>query len=225
MSNLLVKLKTVGPKCGKHSSQSLHNTTHSASLCIHPHNMYLTTLHVLTRRYGGWPAAYKRERERVCERECVWERVCEGEICKVVLSKPDNKRTRTTGNCNWYRRLFTHKTLDPSVIRMRQFRINWPVLWQGYLHLLAVSHCCIPFLKSENCVPRSVHWQLTTLRENSPFIFYSMLAPSLPSHSLRSNDGSTLSVPRVKVKANAGARQSCDPSLWNDLLLSVPQPL
>ena len=43
-----------------------------------------------------------------------------------------------------------------------------------------------------------------TLREKQPVYVHSMLAESLPSHSLRSNNDNSLSVPRVKT--NTGAR-------------------
>ena len=48
-----------------------------------------------------------------------------------------------------------------------------------------------------------------------------MLATSIPSPSLRSNNDSSLSVPRVKTKTGARAFHSCAPSLWNNLPLSV----
>ena len=48
-----------------------------------------------------------------------------------------------------------------------------------------------------------------------------MLATSIPSHSLRSNNDNSLSVPRVKTNTGARAFHSCAPSLWNNLPLSV----
>ena len=61
-----------------------------------------------------------------------------------------------------------------------------------------------------------------TLREKPPVYLHSMLAVSIPSRSLRSNNDNSLSVPRVKTKAGAGAFHCCAaPSLWNNLPLSL----
>ena len=51
------------------------------------------------------------------------------------------------------------------------------------------------------------------LREKSPVHLHSVLAISLPSHSLGSNNGTSLSVPRVKTITGAKAFHSCAPSL------------
>ena len=50
---------------------------------------------------------------------------------------------------------------------------------------------------------------------------HSMLAALLPSRSLRSNNDSSTSVPRVKTNTGARAFHPCAPSLWNNLPLSV----
>ena len=60
-----------------------------------------------------------------------------------------------------------------------------------------------------------------TLREKQPVYLHSMLAASLPSRSLRSNNDNSLSVPRVKTNTGARAFHSCASSLWNNLPLSV----
>ena len=60
-----------------------------------------------------------------------------------------------------------------------------------------------------------------TLSEKQPVYLHSLLATSLPSRSLRSNKGITLSVPRVKTNAEKRSFRSCAPSLWNSLSLSV----
>ena len=60
-----------------------------------------------------------------------------------------------------------------------------------------------------------------TLREKQPVYLHSMLAESIPSRSLRSNNDNSLSVPRVKTNTGAKAFHSCTPSLWNNLPLSV----
>ena len=60
-----------------------------------------------------------------------------------------------------------------------------------------------------------------TLREKRPVYLHSMLAASLPSRSLRSNNDNSLSVSRVKTNTCARAFYSCAPSLWNNLPLSV----
>ena len=77
---------------------------------------------------------------------------------------------------------------------------------------------------------RSLHWlpvrfrillktnllTCKTLHEKQPVYLHSMLATSLPSHSLRSNNDNSLSVPRVKTNTGAKALHSCAPSLWNN---------
>ena len=60
-----------------------------------------------------------------------------------------------------------------------------------------------------------------TLREKQPVYLHSMLATSIPSHSLTLNNDDSLSVPRFKTNTGARAFHSCAPSLWNNLLLSV----
>ena len=59
------------------------------------------------------------------------------------------------------------------------------------------------------------------LREKQPVYLHSMLAASIPSRSLRSNNDNSLSVPRVKTNTGVRAFHSCAPSLWNNLPLSV----
>ena len=61
----------------------------------------------------------------------------------------------------------------------------------------------------------------TMLPEKQPVYLHSMLAPSLPSPSPKSNKGISLSVPTVKINSCARALHSCAPSLWYDLPLSV----
>ena len=91
-----------------------------------------------------------------------------------------------------------------------------------------------PFTRSLPLL-RSLHWlpvrfrilfkinllTYKTLREKQPVYLHSMLAASLPSRSLRSNNDNSLSVPRVKTNTGARAFHSCAPSLWNNLPLSV----
>ena len=60
-----------------------------------------------------------------------------------------------------------------------------------------------------------------TLREKQPVYLPSMLATSIPSRSLRSNNYNSLSVPRIKTNTGARAFHSCAPSLWNNLPLYV----
>ena len=58
-----------------------------------------------------------------------------------------------------------------------------------------------------------------TLREKQPVYLHSMLAASPPCHSLRSNNGISMSVPMVKTTTGARACHSCAPSLWSSLPL------
>ena len=60
-----------------------------------------------------------------------------------------------------------------------------------------------------------------TLHEKQPVYLHSMLAVSIPSRSLISNNDNSLSVPRVKTNTGARSFHSCAPSLWNNLPLSV----
>ena len=55
-----------------------------------------------------------------------------------------------------------------------------------------------------------------TMREKQPVYLHSMLAASIPSRSLKSNNDTSLSVPRVKTNTGARAFHS-----WNNLPLSV----
>ena len=59
------------------------------------------------------------------------------------------------------------------------------------------------------------------LHEEQPVYLHSLIATSLPSRSLRSNRGITLSIPRIKTNTGAKAFSSCAPSIWNNLPLSV----
>ena len=60
-----------------------------------------------------------------------------------------------------------------------------------------------------------------TLHTKQPVCFHFMLATSLLSCSLISNEGITLSVPRIKTNVGARAFCSCTSSLWNTLQLLV----
>ena len=91
-----------------------------------------------------------------------------------------------------------------------------------------------PFTRSIPLL-RSLHWlpvrfrilfkinllTYNTLHEKQHVYLYSMLAASIPSRSLRSNNDNSLSVPRVRTNTGARAFHSCAPSLWNNLPLSV----
>ena len=91
-----------------------------------------------------------------------------------------------------------------------------------------------PFTHSIPLLP-SLHWlpvrfrilvkinllTYKTLREKQPVYLYSILAASISSRSLRSNNENSLLVPRVKTNTGARAFHSCAPSLWNNLPLSV----
>ena len=82
---------------------------------------------------------------------------------------------------------------------------------------------------------RSLHWlpvrfrilfeinllTCKTLREKYPVYLHSMLAASLPSCSLRSNNDNSLSVPRIKTNTGVRAFHTCALSLSNNLPLSV----
>ena len=88
--------------------------------------------------------------------------------------------------------------------------------------------CSIPLLRSLHWLP--VRFRMLfminlltykSLYYKQPVYLYSMLAASLPSHSLRSNNDNSLSVARFKTNTGARAFLSGTPSLWNNLPLSV----
>ena len=91
-----------------------------------------------------------------------------------------------------------------------------------------------PFTRSVPLL-RSLHWlpvkyrvpfkicllTYKALHEKQPVYLHSLIAISLPSHSLGSNRGITLSIPRIKTNTGARAFSPCAPSLWNSFSLSV----
>ena len=87
--------------------------------------------------------------------------------------------------------------------------------------------CNVPLLRSLHWLPEKfrILFKISlltykTFHEKQPAYLQCMLAASLPSRSLRSNKGISLSVPRVKGSTGARAFHSCAPSLWNNLPLS-----
>ena len=98
----------------------------------------------------------------------------------------------------------------------------------------ALSEKSPPFARSIPLL-RSLHWlpvrlrilfkinllTYKTLREKQPVYLHSMLAASIPSRPLRSNNDNSLSIPRVQTDTGARAFHSCASSLWNNLPLSV----
>ena len=86
----------------------------------------------------------------------------------------------------------------------------------------------VPLLRSLHWLPVKyrVHFKIClltykALHEEQPVYLCSLIAISLPSCSLRSNRGITLSIPRIKTNTGARAFRYCAPSLWNNLPLSV----
>ena len=119
---------------------------------------------------------------------------------------------------------------------------NVPVDYGVRLHTVAFKWWCWPWKHSSEkfvsffCSPASClnlirgWWaiKIQRLRKGSswgrarlPSLLRSLIAISLPSRSLRSNRGITLSIPRIKTNTGARAFSSCAPSLWNNLPLSV----
>ena len=106
---------------------------------------------------------------------------------------------------------------------------------QRVLNRLARAVTKSPPLSRSVPLLRSLHWLLVkyrvhfkiclltykALHEEQPVYLRSLIAISLPSRSLRSNRGITLSISRIKTNTGARAFSSCAPSLWNNLLLSV----
>ena len=86
----------------------------------------------------------------------------------------------------------------------------------------------VPLLRSLHWLPVKyrVHFKICLLTykalyKEQPVYLRSLITTSLPSRSLRSNRGITLSIPRIKTNTGARAFSSCAPSLWNNLPLSV----
>ena len=86
----------------------------------------------------------------------------------------------------------------------------------------------VPLLRSLHWLPVKyrVHFKIglltyKALHEEQPVYLRSLIATSLPSRSLRSNRGTTLSVPRIGTSTGARAFRSWAPSLWNNLPLSA----
>ena len=59
------------------------------------------------------------------------------------------------------------------------------------------------------------------LHEEQPVYLRFLIAIFLPSRSLRSNRGITLTIPRIRTNTGARAFSSCAPSLWDNLPPSV----
>ena len=85
-----------------------------------------------------------------------------------------------------------------------------------------------PLLRTLHWLPVKyrVHFKICLLTykalyEEQPVYLRSLIAIFLPSRSLRSNRGITLSILRIKINTGARAFSSCAPSLWNNLPLSV----
>ena len=88
--------------------------------------------------------------------------------------------------------------------------------------------CSFPLLSSLHWLPVKfrISFKISlliykTLHAKQSVYLHSMLATSLPSCSLRSSKGISLSVPRVKINTVARAFHSYATSLWNNLPLSV----
>ena len=86
----------------------------------------------------------------------------------------------------------------------------------------------VPLLHSLHWLPVKyrVHFKIClltykALHEEQPVYLRSLIAIYLPSRSLRSNRGITLSIPRIKTNTGSRAFSSCAPSLWNNLPLSA----
>ena len=74
-------------------------------------------------------------------------------------------------------------------------------------------------INSTHCTSRLSHQN--QIRKIQLVYLRSLIAISLPSRSLTSNIGITLSIPRIKTNTGARAFSSCAPSHWNNLPISV----
>ena len=104
-------------------------------------------------------------------------------------------------------------------------RIDWTALCQStYVYL----QCSTDSIAFPSLITRKLRIFLkislltyTKLHEKQPVYLHAMLAPSLPSRSLRSNKRISLSVPWIKTHTGARAFHSFTPFLWNNRPLSV----
>ena len=106
---------------------------------------------------------------------------------------------------------------------------------QRFLNRLARVVTKSPQFTRSVALLRSLHWlpvkytvhfkicllTYKALHKEQPVYLRSLIATSLPSRSLRSNRGITLSIPRIKTNTDARAFSCCTHSLWNNLPLSV----
>lgn len=60
-----------------------------------------------------------------------------------------------------------------------------------------------------------------TLQFEQPAYLHNILTKATPSRALRFNQGTLLSVPRVKTVTGSRAYRSCAPKLWNSLPISI----
>ena len=108
---------------------------------------------------------------------------------------------------------------------------NSKVIWNRLARVVTKSPPfarSVPLLRCLHWLPVKyrVHFKISlltykALHEEQPVYLRSLIAISLPSRSLRSNRGITLSIPRIKTNTGARAFSSCAPSLWNNLPLSI----
>ena len=92
-------------------------------------------------------------------------------------------------------------------------------MWsQSHHHLLAVFHCCAPFIGYQSnieSISRSACWPTTLLKRHHLFTFAPCLLLLFHHAHWDQTEGITLSVPRIRTNTSARAFSSCTPSLWN----------
>ena len=161
-------------------------------------------------------------------------------LCLAVLSVAIHfcraLRTLTTSNFNMFR-------IDWPTLRLCHLYLLFTAPHCDYVtsiyYLLPHIATMSPLFTRSVPVLRSLHWlpvtfiivfkigllTYKTLRERHPVYLHSMLPPTLPSHipsrSLRKNEGISLSVPSVSIRAGVRGVHSWAPFLWNNLPLSA----
>ena len=107
-----------------------------------------------------------------------------------------------------------------SIVTIHFCMVSWTLTTSIYLQCSTASFPSVVTCKFRILFKISL-LTYKTLHGKQPVYLHSMLAPLLPSRSLRSNEGISLPVLRVKTNTGARAVHCCTLSLWNNLPLSV----
>ena len=135
----------------------------------------------------------------------------------VIFGEVFNFRSHTSAICSSY------------IYHIRDLRRIRRHLHLGSAKLLVnILVSSVPLLRSLHWLPVKYRFHfkicLLTYRalyEEQPVYLRSLIVTYLPSRSLRSNRGISLSIPRIRTNSGESAFGSCARFLWNNLPLSV----